>query len=848
MAEQVGSTPMAARTIERRLKARLGPWLLLARLGLFWERLWPAIWPAVGTVGLFLVLALLDLPTRLPPWLHALLLAGFAGTAGILLWRGLRRFATPTDAEARRRLELDSGLSHRPLTLLVEPLAAGLGQPEAEALWFLHRSRLLAAIGRLRLKLPQPGLAARDPWGLRAALGLFLVIGLVAAGGDSLSRIEQSLLPGFVAGPPAEPPRYDIWITPPAYTGLAPILLSSSMPAAGEAATAASDQAAASPAAEASVTATAANGPAVKPLAIAENSVVLAQVENSPRQPSLTLGEETRTLEPLAERSWRLEDGHLVTGNQLVLKAGSHELARWPITVIPDNPPSVALTADPAQTERGVLKLSYSASDDYGVEHVTAKITPTGDAAGAAPIELDLPIPGAGLRQTRAESYHDLTANPLAGSPVMLTLTARDAIDQVGHSETRPLVLPERPFRHPVARAIVALRKVLALQPDKRSAVGKALDLVASDTEAYSNDVVVTLALASASARLRYERDMDAAMPDILKLLWDTALRIEEGESAVAMQRLRDAQEALERALEQGASDEELAKLMNELRQAMNQFLDSLMEKMKRDLAEGRNMEPVDPDRMTLDRSDLEKMLDQAQQMAEAGAKDAARNMLQRLREMLENLQANPFAGQPQEGENEALQMMQKLQGLAQKQQELLDRSFRDQQRMEQGQSPQEMDGASQAQEALRQGLGDVMRSFGDMTGNIPEPLGRAERAMKDAVGALDQGDPAAANRAQAEALDQMMQSQQQMLKALADRFGSRPGQAPRDQLLSQQPDPGQRSQEGQGLIDTGDVKIPEAADLQRARQILDELRRRAGEQFRPKLERDYLQRLLERF
>ncbi|HWA42843.1 MAG TPA: DUF4175 family protein, partial [Hypericibacter adhaerens] len=85
-------------------------------------------------------------------------------------------------------------------------------------------------------------------------------------------------------------------------------------------------------------------------------------------------------------------------------------------------------------------------------------------------------------------------------------------------------------------------------------------------------------------------------------------------------------------------------------------------------------------------------------------------------------------------------------------------------------------------------------------------------------------------------------------LKALADRFGSRPGQAPRDQLLSQQPDPGQRSQEGQGLIDTGDVKIPEAADLQRARQILDELRRRAGEQFRPKLERDYLQRLLERF
>ena len=158
------------------------------------------------------------------------------------------------------------------------------------------------------------------------------------------------------------------------------------------------------------------------------------------------------------------------------------------------------------------------------------------------------------------------------------------------------------------------------------------------------------------------------------------------------------------------------------------------------------------------------------------------------------------------------------------------------------------MQGAANDQEALRQGLGEVMRSFGDMTGNIPGSLGKAERAMKDAVGALDNGDPGAANQAQAEAMNQLMESQQQMLKALAERFGSRPGAAPRDQLLSQQPDPGQRSQEGTGMIDTGDVKLPEAADLQRARQILDELRRRSSEQFRPKVERDYLQRLLDRF
>jgi len=48
--------------------------------------------------------------------------------------------------------------------------------------------------------------------------------------------------------------------------------------------------------------------------------------------------------------------------------------------------------------------------------------------------------------------------------------------------------------------------------------------------------------------------------------------------------------------------------------------------------------------------------------------------------------------------------------------------------------------------------------------------------------------------------------------------------------------------------VDTGDVSIPDASSMQRAREILDELRRRSGERFRPKLELDYIERLLHRF
>jgi hypothetical protein len=68
-------------------------------------------------------------------------------------------------------------------------------------------------------------------------------------------------------------------------------------------------------------------------------------------------------------------------------------------------------------------------------------------------------------------------------------------------------------------------------------------------------------------------------------------------------------------------------------------------------------------------------------------------------------------------------------------------------------------------------------------------------------------------------------------------------------------PRPGQRNFDplGRPLPSTGnanseDVRIPDDIEMQRAREILQELRRRAGEIERPQIERDYIDRLLRRF
>jgi hypothetical protein len=148
------------------------------------------------------------------------------------------------------------------------------------------------------------------------------------------------------------------------------------------------------------------------------------------------------------------------------------------------------------------------------------------------------------------------------------------------------------------------------------------------------------------------------------------------------------------------------------------------------------------------------------------------------------------------------------------------------------------------------------MRHMGDGMGDIPDPLGRAERAMRDATGALQRSAPGEAIGPQTEALDQLQQGARdfakQLRENLAKGWGS-PGDDETNATGRDLPDKGDRDPFGRpmtsnGPYDQGDVAIPDESILQKSRQILDELRRRAGERSRPTIELDYIERLLRRF
>lgn len=881
--------------------------LALARAVVGWERLWPSIWVPLLLVAGFLGLALLGVPTAVGAltggWGHLALLIGFAVA---ILWtarRGVVAWRPAADTDAARRLERDSALAHRPVSSLSDPMAGAGRDPMAQALWDAHRRRQEDSLAGLRVQPPEPAMARLDPFGARTAVGLALIAGLAVAAPDPLARMAEAFQPTLSPLAETPPPTLDVWINPPAYTGRPPMLLArAGQPVGGRDAAAPAPGSGPGPG----------TGTTPKRLAVPTGAVLLAKVNGGDGVPDLALasrdGEIARPFERVAEQAYQIETA-ITAGTALAIRQGGDELAAWTITVLPDLRPTVAFAEPPQATERAALMVHYTASDDYGLAGVEARIRrldPDGAATGEDPIVLAMALPGNGLEAADAKDFHDLTPHPWAGQPVEMTLVARDEAGQEGESETLRLVLPERQFTHPVARAIIEQRKRLVTEPHEKTDIAEVLMSLAARPQHYYDDVVTFLGLRLSAGRLVMNDAGPALIADVQSLLWDTALRVEDGEMSLAARELRELERRLMEMLAQDNPDEaELERLMEELKQAIDRYLQAMMEQMQQQLQDGeqQDMQPIDPSQM-VERQDLMDMVDRAREMMKAGAKDAARQLLSQLREMMENLRA----GRPQMMSPEQLaaqEMMRQLQELAERQQQLMDQTYkqhqegfrrdgeqqgqmgqmpgqpRDGRGMRPGQRPGQEgrmgDGQPQGadrsgrnsrpgqggdltpealarmQEELRRQLGEFMRKLGEGMGQIPQPFGEAERAMKDAGDALGRAQPGEAVGPQGDAVERLQDGAQALAEAMRQNQQANGGAAPDPNAQGQaEGDPRRdplRDRPNQGYAaDESGIEIPTESDLLRARRIFDELRKRSGERSRPELELDYIERLLKRF
>jgi uncharacterized protein (TIGR02302 family) len=778
-------------------------------------------------IVLFSALALFGFFEIAPIWLHWSMLAVLGALGALATGVGLKNFKRPSRAQAIQRLEADSNLLHRPVTHLEDRQASNLVDPLAERLWSLHRTKLLRSIGALRL-LPAPSdLARRDPYALRILVVLLLFAGLGLSWGQASERLLGALRPA-----PREAAvkivAVEAWITPPDYTRLPPIVLT-------PVETGTSPPQAAEPA---------------EALSVPVGSRLLVQIQGASTPAALTANDKRLAFDNIDKETQRA-DVALRSGAAIEVTAGNFH-ARWPINLVPDNAPSAKLE-EPRATERGVLRLSYSAQDDFGVNETELTVTRNGES-----IDLPLPIHAIDPRQVKGSSFQDLTAHPWAGLDVELRVVARDAMGQIGASAPRAIALPERKFFHPVARAIIEMRKRLAQNSADAPKVARGLRQLQGQPEAFDDNVATFLALDFASRRLEAKMIGKDALSAIEQLLWDTALALEDGGVSLAMRELRRLQRALEEALANGASDEEIQRLMNDLQQAMNDYLQQLQQQLAKALEKGMQLGAMDENSLALSQQDLNDMLNQARRMAESGARESAQQMLDQLQNMLENLQMGVpmMAGRDSQGQR----MLGDLGRIMRQQQQLLEDTFRMQRDRQSGDSEGEMSQGTQGppgsagegaqrQEALREMLGDLMRRFSNMTGEIPQGMGAAEQAMRGASDALRGNELESAAKDQNEALQSLQQSMQQMSEMMRQQIGSRRGQGEREPMdpfgrsLSDQEGPG-----GDAVARDNIERVPLEQEIDRSRQLFEELRTRRNEPSRPKMERDYIDRLLQQF
>ncbi|WP_120278559.1 TIGR02302 family protein [Rhizobium sp. AG855] len=866
------------------LARRVGAKRVLARTVLLAERVLPLFLPVAGIAALFVSLAWFGVFRELPEVvrLGLVFLLVFAFVASFLPFF---RLSWPTAREADRLLEERNGLPHQPVAVQDDGLAADT--PFARALWQEHQRRMAERIAALDTGLPQPDIARYDRYALRAIPALLFVTALAYSGSNGAGTIADAFRRHV---PESEQPaiRIDAWITPPAYTGQPPIFLSGL-----------GTQTAGLVVPQNSKMTVRISGGASdeKVLFVKQSDGAVTEVAASDAKASSADGAATTPAPgapptasappgtPPAPPTARTHELNLAEAGQLRVAD-----RQWTIGVTPDKAPEIAFDGKPRRALNGALEIAFTAKDDYGLQKAHAEITPVEEKPGATPLyplpDYKLDLPRHNAREMKSVASRNITEHPLAGSKVKITLVATDGAGQTGRSEPVEMVLPSRNFAEPLAGAVAEQRQTFALDTrdmPQAIALNEALVIRADETIPNLGHFIL---IESARARMALAKG-EEALKDTADYLWEIALGIEDGDLSLAERRLRDAQQALADALQNGATDAEIKKLMDELRAAMQEFMTALAERMP-----NQQGEPQQNAQNMLRQKDLDNLLDQLENLARSGNRDQAQQLLSELQRMMNNLQAGrPQQGQQQEN-SEARRQIDKLGEIMQQQQQLMDETFRlDQalrdrmqrgdpqqgeegaegqqqdpgqqgQQGEQGQQGQQgLDGmtADQLRDALRQ-LRQQQEGLGKELGKLQEGLkglgmkpgkgfGEAQQEMQGAGEALGKSQGDRAVQGQGRAMEALRQGARDMMNQMMQAMQGQQGQG-------QQTGQGQGNQDGRDPLgrpratngpDFGErVKVPDEIDVQRAREILEAIREKLGQNASPEIERRYLERLLD--
>jgi len=800
----------------RKLLAFLRGRITLAMLSLGVENALRAFWPLFTFLGFAYGALAFGVFAALPAgWVPFVL--GAAGGLGLGLgFIGARRFVWPKRVQALERL--DESLEHHPISSLQDSPAINIKDPFSRALWTAHIEDMQAQAKAARASFPAPDLAKQDRVGLRLLALTGVVAALLFAPRTGVETLHATIGGGAAASGPSV--AIEAWATPPAYTGKPAIYLTEL-----------------------------ANGARIE-IPIGSEITLRTYGDGEFSLTEGVSGEAALLSSPEADGPARDGRFTVLLNGAVEVFDGHKTMGKWQISVIADAPPTLSAPDGIGKSREGELSIEYAATDDYGIVSTRYIIHPelalVNRAFGLMPDPLmvpsdfsgELPLPFTqDLTDIKETLLADFSKEMWAHLPVRITLEVTDGAGQVARVELDSDALPALSFFDQLAGAVVEQRRDMMWSPENDVRVSQVLRAISYKPEdGLFPNASTYLLLRSAIRRMGYQMEdglSEAERVDFEALLWQIAMQIENGDLSGAEARLRRAQERLSQALENGATNEEIAGLMDELRDATDDYMDELAQNME----PGEQQAQGESQTMTADQ--LQEMLDRIQELSENGQTEEAQQLLEELQNFMDNMQMTQGSGSGQQrpGTPEQQQMQDGLQG----QQELSDEAFQQLQEQfsAQGEGNEEGQSLAERQEQLREFIEQMQED-----GAGGEALAEAERNMGAARDRLEEGDFSGAFDEQAQAMENMRQTLRDMENREEAGQSGVDGEvtAERDQY-----DPLGRPLGNKGRAD-GDTAVPDQSASDRARELLDEIRRRSGNAQRPVEELDYLNRLLDRF
>lgn len=639
------------------------------------ERGLAAFWPALSFLAVALSAGLFGLHRFLPADWLASVLWGAGAIAAMLFAVGLWRWRSPTEAEVLARI--DATMAGRPIATLQDQLAMGHETPGTLGLWRAHRDRMAQRLDEARAVPTTPHMARRDPFALR----LIALVALAMAG--LFGSVSNFWAPSHTdpEGEVAAAPNWEGWIKPPSYTGR-PTLYMADLGS--------------------------------EPLSLPVGSQVTIRLYGTPGALDVV---ETVSDQPQGDETDEMTAGQplefQLTNSGHITITGAQE-RRWQFEAVTDSVPKITANG-PLETEiSGLWRQPYAARDDYGVTAGFARLTLdlpkverryglTVEPEARDPLELDLSLPFRGDRRDFVGMLEELLVqHPWAGLPVTLTFGANDAAMQVGLSEPESLTLPARRFFDPAAAGLIEMRRDLLwsrANADRTSAILRAINHnPLGDFDKETDQLRLRAIIRKLEAYEKAGRFTPKLRDELAEALWELAVALEEGNLSGALDKLRQAQERLEQAMRDGASDEEIAKLMQEYRDALAEYMQQLAEQSQKN--PDRDQAEADRQQQEMTGEQLDQLLDKLQELMEQGRMAEAQELMRRLQEMTENMRVEQGEGNQQsQGEQALDQLGQTLR----EQQGLSDDTFRELQEGQQGERGQE---GQQGQQGQQQGQG----------------------------------------------------------------------------------------------------------------------------------------------